>query len=126
VEPRDDDQTVGYHSPMGVLDSPTLTFTRKEYDWLRSLQRKKRWDWPAIFSTNARGDIWPYVRHGWTPEHEREEVRGLSTVIDQVADIYLTVRSDGGRFFIDDNWACYKSENVGDPLTVFVFFKITE
>jgi hypothetical protein len=103
-----------------------LTFTRKEYDWLRSLQRKKRWDWPAVFSTNARGDIWPYVTYGWTPEREREEVRGLSTVIDQVADIYRTVRSDGGRFFIEDNWACHKGDAVGDPLTVFVVFKIVE
>jgi hypothetical protein len=109
---------------MSVIDRPTLTFTRKEYDWLRSLQRKKRWDWPAVFSTNARGDIWPYVTRGWTPGHEREEVRGLSTVIDQVANIYLTVRSDGGRFFIDDDFGCYKGENVGDPLTVFVTFKI--
>lgn len=107
-------------------DRPRLTFTRKEYDWLRSLQRQKRWDWPATFSANARGDIWPYVTHGWTPEHEREQVRGLSSVIDKVADIYLSVRSDGGRFFINDDFACYKGDTVGDPLNVFVMFNIVD
>ena len=107
-------------------DCQMLTFNRKEYDWLRSLQRRKRWDWPAVFSTNPKGNIWPYVRHGWTPDHEREEVRGLSTVIDKVADIYLKVRSDGGRLFIDDQLACYKGETVGDEPTVFVIFQIVD
>jgi hypothetical protein len=52
--------------------------------------------------------------------------RDLSTVIDKVADIYLKVRSDGGRFFIDDQLACYKGETVGDKSTVFVIFQIVD
>jgi hypothetical protein len=107
-------------------DCQMLTFARKEYDWLRSLQRQKRWDWPAAFSTNPRGDIWPYVRHGWTQGHEREEVSGLSAVIDKVTEIYRKVRSDGGRFFIDEQLACYKGGAVGDEATVFVVFQIVD
>jgi len=57
---------------------PFLTLTRAEFDDLKALQRKKRWDWPAVFSVNNRRDIWPFVTRGWTPEQEREPVRGLS------------------------------------------------
>jgi len=45
-------------------------------------------------------------------------------VKDQVADLYLKVRSDGGRFFIDDFGACYKGDETGGPLNLFVWFQI--
>jgi hypothetical protein len=103
-----------------------LSITRAEFDYLKALQRRKRWDWPAVFSTNPRGDIWPFATRGYTPTVEREEVRGLSRVIDQVADLLLKVRGDGGRFFIDDFGACYKSDEIGGPLNLFVFFEIKD
>jgi hypothetical protein len=53
----------------------TLTLTQDAFDHLKALQRKKRWDWPATFSTNCRGDIWPFATRGYTPEKEREELR---------------------------------------------------
>ena len=55
------------------------------------------------------------------PRTEREPVRGLSRVIDEVADRYLSERSDGGRFFIDDRHAFYKSET-GDSRHLIAFF----
>ena len=64
---------------------PFLTLTRAEFDHLKALQRKKRWDWPAVFSINNQRDIWPFVRRRWTPLQEREPVQGLSRVIDEVA-----------------------------------------
>ena len=66
----------------------SLEITRAEFDKFKELQIRKRWDWPATFSTNARGAIWPYVTNGRTPLQDRIDVRGLSTLLDQVADIY--------------------------------------
>jgi hypothetical protein len=87
-----------------------VILTRKEFDGLKALQVRMRWDWPAVFSTNCRGDIWPFARYGYTPDADRLEVRGLSRVIDEVADIFVKVRSDGGRFFIGDSGAVYRDE----------------
>ena len=108
------------------MERSRLKVTRAEFDYLRVLQRKKRWGWPAVFSTNHRGDIWPFVTRSYTPVAAREEVRGLSRVIDRIADLYLKVRGDGGRFFIDDFGACYKDDEIRAPLNLFVMFEITE
>jgi phosphatidylglycerophosphatase A len=45
-------------------------------------------------------------------------------VIDQVADIYLRIRSEGGRFFVSDEGALYWDEVVGGK-RVIAFFQIT-
>jgi hypothetical protein len=78
------------------MDRFSMKLTHREFEQLKALQVTKRWDWPATFSTNAKGEIWPYVSHGWTRLEDREEVSGLSSVIDGVARFYLKVRSDGG------------------------------
>jgi hypothetical protein len=107
---------------------PHLTFTRKEWEWLKALQVKKRWDWPAVFSTNEKREIFAYpARRGWTKEHEREQVRGLSTMLDAIGDTYLKQRSEGGRFFIDDQLACYNdSKELKAGKNVFVTFEIVD
>jgi hypothetical protein len=101
-----------------------LRLTGEEFDHLRALQVAKRWDWPAAFSTNSKGDIWPYVEHGPTRAAGREEVSGISRVIDELANLYRKERAEGGRFFIDDRGACYKGDEVGGPLNLFVLFEI--
>ena len=103
-----------------------LAVTRKQFDQLKALQVKKRWDWPATFSTNAKGEIWPYVSHGWTHPQDREEVSGLSKIVDEVARLYLRLRADGGRFFIDDFGAWHKSEQGNDVPNPFVYFQMTD
>jgi hypothetical protein len=50
-----------------------LSLTRAEFEHLKALQRRKRWDWPAVFSTNPRGDIWPFVTRGYTSEIKRKK-----------------------------------------------------
>jgi hypothetical protein len=102
----------------------TLTFTRSEFDYLKELQIKRRWDWPATFSTNCHGEIWLFWSYGYTRSEDREQIRGLSSVIDQVADIYLRIRSEGGRFFVSDEGALYWDEVVGGK-RVIAFFQIT-
>ncbi|HVU47574.1 MAG TPA: hypothetical protein VHD85_15695 [Terracidiphilus sp.] len=69
------------------------------------------------FSTNPDGDIWPYIRNGYISDIDRKNVRGYSPLLDQIADIYLTVREEGGRFFIDDKGAFWKK--MGNKLVQF-------
>jgi len=108
------------------MDESFLALTRAEFEQLKVLVRKKRWDWPAVFSVNHHREIWPFVTYKWTPEEEREPVRGLSRVIDEVADRYLKLRTDGGRFFIDDRLAFYKGAEIRDAYNPIVIFKIMD
>ena len=101
---------------------PKLNFSRDEFGQLRALQIERRWDWPATFSTNCHGEVWPYSTPGFTHEVDREPVRGISRVIDEVVDAYLTIRPEGGRFFIDEKAAFYKVE--ADALRVIAVFEL--
>ena len=65
-----------------------LSLTQAEFDDLKTLMRMKRWDWPAVFSTNNRREIWPFVTNGYTPEENRKQVRGESRVIDALRETY--------------------------------------
>jgi hypothetical protein len=87
-----------------------LAITHKEFEVLKNLQVRRRWDWPTVFSTNCRGEIWGFATYSWTKLEEREYIHGVSSIIDRVAEEYLNVRADGGRFFIDDEGAFHKAE----------------
>ena len=102
------------------LDDDTLEISQKEFEEFRQLQLRKRWDWPAAFSANCNGDVWPWVTHGYTREDERENVRGISPVVDVIADQLLWTRYEGGRFFIDEDGAFYKPQ---DQDIQFVWFR---
>ena len=95
-----------------------LEITREQFDGFKKLQVKKRWDWPATFSTNSKGPIWPYVTNGRTPEKDRNDVRGVSPLLDEIADRYTAMREEGGRFFIGWNGAFWRSEKDDRILTV--------
>jgi hypothetical protein len=82
-----------------------IRLTRTDFELLKVLQARLRWDWPATFSTNPQGEIWPFVTWGLTPEELRNGIRGLSKVVDEVADAYICRRHRGGRFFIDESGA---------------------
>jgi hypothetical protein len=77
-----------------------LEITKAQFDEFRALQKKKHWKWPAVFSTNTRGEIWPYTTNGRTPLDARTFVQGLSPMLDQLASIYTARREEGGRIFI--------------------------
>lgn len=89
----------------------TVKIHSAEFEDLKRLRIKWRCDWPAIFSTNANGDIWPCVRTGLTPETQRINVRGVLPLLDLVADIYRTVREEGGRIFVGEQGAVWKDTN---------------
>ena len=101
----------------------TISMTQAEYDDLRELQLRLRWDWPAWFSVNQSGEMWPGSTFGRTPDHLRVDVSGVSNILDRVKDLYLGVRERGGRFFIDDRGGFHKADRVE---TQFVEFKITD
>jgi hypothetical protein len=87
-----------------------FTISPIEYQEFRNLQVRRRWDWPAAFSANEHGSIWPFVTFGYTRGQSREEVRGISELVDAIADAYLDARAGGGRFFISEFGAFYKDE----------------
>ena len=85
--------------------------TRAEFQEFRELQERRRWDWPATFSTDPNGDVWPYVRNGYTPLAERHNVRGCSPILNEVVDIYSALREEGCRFFVGDVGALWKTQS---------------
>jgi hypothetical protein len=84
--------------------------TRVQFQEFRDLQQKRRWDWPATFSVNCNGDIWPCVRNGVTPVNERIDVKEFSPILKWVAEVYTAIRPEGGRFFIGDDGGFWKSK----------------
>lgn len=60
--------------------------------------------WPAWFSCNAAGDVWPsHPRFGWTRPSERQLVTGQSVFLDDVVvPLVLSCDAGGGRFYVDD------------------------
>ena len=98
-----------------------VRLTRGDFDKFRSLVIEQRWDWPAVFSINPSGEIWPYIRNGWTPPEERHHIQGLSPIIDSIGEILLSERSLGGRFFIDEDGAWIKPDGHAVPFVLFEF-----
>jgi len=99
-----------------------IRITPQELAQLKALQIKHRLDWPAVFSANECGQIWPFVTRGFTRHQSREELRGISRILDNVADKYETARAGMGRFFIDETGAYYKDKS--GELTMFVEFRL--
>jgi hypothetical protein len=81
-----------------------------QFQAFRDLQERRRWQWPAVFSANRRREIWPFGVNGLTPEEKQKGIRGLSRVVDQVADEFLRRERSGGRFWINDYGAFCKDE----------------
>jgi len=93
----------------------TIGITRTELDQIRNLPIRRRSDWPAVFSTNCHGEVWLFATYGFTRDEYREQIRGASEVIDAIADQYLEIRGEGGRFFVDATGAFYKDESARWP-----------
>jgi hypothetical protein len=101
-----------------------LRITPAQFEQLQEeLVIRHRWDWPAVFSTNCHGRIWPYVCNGLTPEEDREYVEGQSSIVDEVASLLLDERPRGGRFFIDRNVACHKEPGFERPFVYFCLMR---
>jgi hypothetical protein len=100
-----------------------IEVNRHDLDQIKRLQIKPRSDWPAVFSTNEHGEIWPFTTYGYTYGRDREDVQGFSQLLDAVAERYREERCEGGRFFIDATGAFYKDESRGWSTKQFVNFR---
>lgn len=76
--------------------------TVAEFEFLRDVQVRPRWGWPATFSCNGRREVWPCTTLGPTPEREREPMEGVRALLDEIVADVLHVRPHGGRFHIND------------------------
>ncbi len=100
----------------------SVPLTQEEFNQLRRMQIKFRWDWPATFSANAHGHIWPFKTYSYTREFQRIQLRGASELLDYLADEYISIRPDGGRFFINAEGAYFRPEHSGPvQFTTFRF-----
>jgi RNase P subunit RPR2 len=114
-----------YYVEQPVPIMQTVCITREDFDKLKQLHEIHLWDWPAVFSTNCHREIWSPPGRGYTHGQDREELRGLSNILDAVADAYISVRPEGGRFFIGERGAFYKTEDLGGPEEPFMQFQIS-
>ena len=56
--------------------------TPAEFTFFRDVQIKPKWGWPATFSCNSKGEVWPSKRFGLTPERERAHMEGVRALLD--------------------------------------------
>jgi hypothetical protein len=75
----------------------TLEASTSAFQALRSLGTSK----PPYFSCNHRREVWPaHPRYGFHWEADRNHVEGQSTLLDQIVAEFLSVRPEGGRFYV--------------------------
>ena len=99
--------------------------TREDFDKFKELQVRKHWFWPAKFSTNANGDLWPWVTNGKTPKELRIDVRRESPLLDEVAGRNRSLRNEGGRIFINYEGAYWRTER-DDDLHLIVAWRFAD
>ncbi len=85
-----------------------IRISKAEFDKFRELQRKKRGDCHAAFSSNLSENPWPFVTFGLTPEQLREKVLERSPKLIQLVGVFIEIRPTGGRFFVDEQGVYWK------------------
>lgn len=89
--------------PLIVVDT-----TENDYLALVLLAGSHRRDWPVVVSANCLDHVWSFVTWGWTPFSLRNDLRGVSPILDALAEVYGKARSERGRVFINREGAFYK------------------
>lgn len=84
---------------------------RVELGDLKSMVVKRRLDWPAWFSTNPSGQVWPGVTFSYHARDQRIQLRGENALLDDLADLLVSLRPEGGRFFVNDEGASFRPEH---------------
>ncbi|MDE0336674.1 MAG: hypothetical protein OXI80_03305 [Caldilineaceae bacterium] len=80
----------------------------EELEELREVQIKPKWGWPARFSCNEWGQVWPFTTLSLTPESERVHLKGASRLLDQIVQRVVGITRmkgkypPGGRFLVHD------------------------
>jgi len=100
-----------------------IPITRDELGDMMRFQVKVRSEWVAVYSASPDQTIWPQVTWGWTPFEKRMDVRRIMPALDAIADRFLELKPEGGRFFIDAAGAYYKDDVAQLSLPPFVNFQ---
>ena len=78
-----------------------IILSREEFEEFRDVQIRPRADWPATFSCNKSHEVWPF--HNFGPTGWKIYLDGQIPRLDEIVRIVLNDRSEGGRFFVNDN-----------------------
>ena len=103
----------------------TVKITRQELEQIKRLQVNPRLD-PAEFSINKHKQSWARAHFGYTGPQGQKHVRGSCPKLDEIADEYLRVRSEGGAFFVDQKGVFYRRNERKAPKEWFIAFEIRE
>ena len=85
-----------------------LLVSSEELEVLREVQIKPKWGWPARFSCNEWGQVWPFTTSSRTPESDRVHLEGVFPLLDQIVQrvVWITRTRGkyprGGRFLVHD------------------------
>jgi hypothetical protein len=87
-----------------------IPITPEQFADFCEYHRLHKWRWPAVFSCNAKGEVWVPDGYGYTPPDERDDLRERLPLLGWVADAYWSIREECGRIFIDEHGAYYKPD----------------
>lgn len=102
-----------------------MRLSREDFEELKQFVLRNRWDWPAVFSCNYKGEVWPFQTYGYHDEADRVYVEGQNGLLDELVMTYLNVRPEGGRLFIDENGVFYSTQDDPDTLHKFISFEFS-
>lgn len=104
------------------LGCEILAVGKSHVDELVALGKQKRWSWGAVFSCNFRQQVWVPPGYGHTPKSKRVYLQGRNELLDELVKIYLEVRPEGERFFVNESGAAPQDR----PRAQFVQFIVGE
>ena len=79
-----------------------LPISWSDFEDFRDVQIKPRHLWPATFSCNGRGKVWPYTGPGYSNPSQMNYMGGLFPLLDEIVRLALEIDSDGKRFTVND------------------------
>ena len=98
----------------------TFSVSKKEFQNFRDVQIRPHAHWPAVFSCNLHGDVWPFSTYGFTHDADRVYLSGKFKLLGQIVKEVLIERPEGGRFFVNDAGVFIGSDSTsGTPILKF-------
>jgi len=103
----------------------TTTISVEDFELFQDVQIRPRWGWSASFSCNKSKEVWPFSGFGPTPKSKRQYLEGFFPSLDRIVEVVLSMRSEGGRFFIDERGVFIRPEDKYVQIAQFAFKNVT-